>query len=119
MKAPPTYSPEEAPPPSFNDFPGRYTVNNNLANPFVSVATLKQHLRLLGAFRALKERVQNARVGITAHLQQEARWGVFVAIALHRFEIWLERVIPVHAKRTELPPLDVALILHAYALNPK
>lgn len=120
---PPTYTSQEAPPPAAYDhnFPRAYTVNQHNVAPFVTVTSLKRHLRLLGAFHSLKERVQSSGTfaGCTAGLHPEARWSVFVAIAVHRYELYLQRVVLVHGDHSHPPPLDVALVHHTYTLNPK
>ncbi|KAL8283803.1 hypothetical protein RQP46_005235 [Phenoliferia psychrophenolica] len=115
-------STSSAPPPGFSTFPSTFTINNRQTPALVSTSSLKDHLRLLGAFHDLRKAVESSTAGegITAGLEPAARWGVFLAIAVHRFELFIEKcVVPKAGTWPELPPLDVCLVWHAYALNPR
>ncbi|ORY89085.1 hypothetical protein BCR35DRAFT_350582 [Leucosporidium creatinivorum] len=123
----PSYTPQPPPdidsPPQFTDFPTTFAIKGKHRSQLVDTTTLKKHLRLLGAFHDLKWRVQALQQGLgcTKGLEVDARWGVFVAMAVHRFEMYVERIVKAPAREVdaELPPLDVALVWHSYSLNPR
>ncbi|BGP42345.1 hypothetical protein JCM10450v2_006438 [Rhodotorula kratochvilovae] len=117
----PSPPPPADPPPPFTAFPKTYRVGVYNINPFVKPSNLKDHLRLLGAFRRLRETVEGeagAAHGIAAHLEPKARWAVFVQVAVYRFELLARACEGPAAVEPFLLPLDVALVLHAYLLNP-
>ena len=117
-----TRSTSSAAPPDFSVFPTSFRINNRHTPALVSLDDLKHHLRLLGAFHDLRTQVQAGSDGITSALDPAARWSVFIAIAVYRFEKYITACVePLGAagRRPELPPLDVALVWHSYALNPR
>lgn len=81
--AAPSYSAVEAAPPAFQEFPANFRVNGADISPLVNTVALKQHLKLLGAFHALKQQVVGLKTGLgcTEGLSEEARWSVFVCMA--------------------------------------
>ncbi|KAK4695148.1 hypothetical protein P7C70_g8608, partial [Phenoliferia sp. Uapishka_3] len=107
-----------AQPPSFSSFPTTFRINGKQTSSLVSIDQIKQHLHLLGAFAQLRQVVEAGSEGITARLDPAARWSVFVSIAVHRFETYIEKCIT-GGCRPDIPPLDVALVWHSYALNPR
>ncbi|GJN92341.1 hypothetical protein Rhopal_005371-T1 [Rhodotorula paludigena] len=122
---PPSYrtvAEDAAPPPPFVEFPTTYTVGTNrLGNEtaFVTVDELVLHLRLLGAFRKLRETVEAGGTGsIADHLEPKARWAVFVHVAVWRFECYLSLYETGALADLVVPPVDVALVWHTYMLNP-
>lgn len=87
---------------------------------------LKAHLRLLGAFNALRATVEEnlgAQLPDTvAGLDAAQRWAWFVGLAVDRFERWAAFVSSKALKswvKTDFPPLDVLMVWHAYMLNPR
>ena len=115
-----------------------------------SIANCITHLRLLSAFSQLKETVYSRRELLQPQDscspgEAALRWIIFVAVAVTRFETWLQKTLPTGFRpslarstatnpsemdklleQTEplawtqdlLPPLDVLLVLHSYMLNP-
>ncbi|SGY62709.1 BQ5605_C007g04725 [Microbotryum silenes-dioicae] len=106
-------------PPPFSDFPESYLIKNDVIDRLVSPDSLASHLRVLGAFHKLRQVVEACDIGIVAPLVPEARYGVFVAIAVHRLELFVEKVLTHPDVGYGVPPLDVALVLHSYSLNPR
>lgn len=97
-----------------------------LATPLVTAPYAKAHLRLLAAFKALRTAVEDnagARLPeMVAGLDAARRWAWFVGLAVDRFECWADSVKPGSLRswvRTQLPPLDVLMVWHAYMLNPR
>lgn len=87
---PPAYGapePEPPRPPAYTP-PTTYAVGHKtLTAPLVTPAGLITHLRLLGAFWALRQQVEagDARFPAQAQeMEQEQRWGWFVALAVER-----------------------------------
>lgn len=107
--------------------PASYEIGSTTrTEPLVSVQYLKAHLCLLGAFKSLRTSVENAgddQLPILAlGLDKSQRWSWFVGLAVDRFHRWVETVECGPLKSwvdTELPPLDVLMIWHAYMLNPR
>ncbi|EPQ27358.1 uncharacterized protein PFL1_06893 [Pseudozyma flocculosa PF-1] len=107
--APPPYTPTADPPPPLLSS----SLGANAAHPTDPAAV----------DRAIRE--------MSLQLQRERRWAIYLSRAAHRLELWLTRVLllddplldaardtgvlPDHV----LPPLDVALVLHSYFLNPR
>ncbi|KAI5476686.1 hypothetical protein MNV49_007400 [Pseudohyphozyma bogoriensis] len=131
--APPSYATQAASgdlaPPSFSAFPSSYKIGYHVATPpLVTPLELKQHLVVLAAFHELKRAVQapdlviaGAGGGCSVE-DKDARWSVFLCEAVERFERWIAMLATsesVVLGPAELPPLDVALVWHAYTLNPK
>ncbi|GAA6053304.1 hypothetical protein JCM3770_006675 [Rhodotorula araucariae] len=115
----PSPPPPVEPPPPFTAFPKTYRIGVYNVEPLVDMGNLKQHLSLLGAFFKLRERVEGMdQSGCAAHLEPKARWAVFVQVAVYRFELIVAAYEGTAAVEPPLLPLDVALILHAYMLNP-
>ncbi|KAF9814832.1 hypothetical protein IEO21_04884 [Rhodonia placenta] len=107
--------------------PACYQIGSTMrTEPLVSVQYLKAHLCLLGAFKSLRNSVENAgddQLPILAlGLDKSQRWSWFVGLAVDRFHRWVESVEYGPLKSwvdTELPPLDVLMIWHTYMLNPR
>lgn len=70
--------------------PSFTVAGKELTSPFVSVATVKAHLRLLASFLQLKRDLYAYRQPelVDAGLSDEDRWIVFLVKAHHRFEVW-------------------------------
>lgn len=109
----------EAAPPYFSLFPTSFTIAGMQVSALVQTSDLKLHLRLLGAFHDLRKRVESWSEGITSELEPAARWSVFISIAVYRFEQYLASCVQDSGNTLEMPPLDVALVWHSYALNPR
>ncbi|KAG8768646.1 hypothetical protein FRC12_005451 [Ceratobasidium sp. 428] len=95
--------------------------------PLVTIAEVKAHLLLLGAFEQLRHKCEEADLvdlqKKMPSLQTEAKWPLFLERARERFDLWVAKVVDGRPGRTELwheeiPPLDVLVIWHAYLLNP-
>ncbi|BGP18703.1 hypothetical protein JCM10213v2_006769 [Rhodosporidiobolus nylandii] len=123
---PPSYTstdpaPFNEPPPPFTAFPSRYSVKGRDVS-FVEVRELKQHLKLLAAFHRLQKAVEAIPADgkhWAAGLEPKARWACFLAVAVRRYEIYLDKpVLSWKAEEFAAVPLDVALVNHAYQLNP-
>jgi hypothetical protein len=113
---PPTYrtTPDAPPPfPADSPVPSSFTVGTSKVS-FVSVEQVRGHLLLLAAFRRLKLEVEAADVKIPP----EARFPVFVAMAVHRFELYLDKVVQGGTRQGCRPPMDVAIVWHTLQLNP-
>ncbi|GAA6024172.1 hypothetical protein JCM10207_005592 [Rhodosporidiobolus poonsookiae] len=104
-------------PPAFTDFPSNYRVGSQQVL-VIQVDQVKAHLKLLAAFHQLQKDVEAVSDGWTAHLEPKARWAVFVHIAVHRLELFLDTCTAGATTEWILPPLDVCLVLHSYMLNP-
>ncbi|GAA6028929.1 hypothetical protein JCM8097_001510 [Rhodosporidiobolus ruineniae] len=115
--SPPSYLSSNSPPPPFSAFPDQYRVGRYDVS-LVSVGEIKAHLKVLGAFHRLRQAVESKTDGWAAHLDPKARWGVFVQIAVYRFALYIEAVKPHSISSPMVPPLDVAMVLHTYQLNP-
>ena len=82
----PPYTAFEAAPPAFSGstsaFPTSFKIKGKVTGALVDTGALQRHLRLLGAFHELKERVLQLETGLgcTERLSKNARWGVFVAM---------------------------------------
>ncbi|KAF7375454.1 hypothetical protein MSAN_00433300 [Mycena sanguinolenta] len=103
----------EAPGVTFED--GLFT------EPFVHIAQIEDHLRLLQAFAELKISVEGMDDRIEMPSDKELRWSWFVGLAVERFERWCKALKPSHMDHglaMILPPLDVLMVWHAYLLNP-
>ncbi|GAA5823935.1 hypothetical protein JCM11251_003351 [Rhodosporidiobolus azoricus] len=120
-KPPPSYTTSTSPPPPFTAFPDKYHVGSKLAL-LINTEQVKRHLKLLGAFYRLRKKVEDLEGGWTGHLDKKTKWAVFVNIAVYRLELFLDKVIKDPSLSTArvrvTPPLDVALALHSYMLNP-
>ncbi|GAA6022793.1 hypothetical protein JCM10207_000420 [Rhodosporidiobolus poonsookiae] len=115
-----TYDPSDSPPglpPPFTDFPPRYRVGKHEAL-LVQVGTVKCHLMLLAAFHKLRQDVEGISGGWTGHLEPKARWALFVQCAVRRFDLLFDQCCGRDPSMWLLPPLDVALVMHSFMLNP-
>lgn len=114
---PPPYAPAAEPPPAINS---------------KSVSRLTQH------------EAHQAAAQLSEHLLRERRWSIYLNRAAYRLELWCTHILSsdtlikhaqaLKARETDashkpnlegfelpdfaLPPIDVALMLHAYHLNP-
>lgn len=110
-----------------------YRVGTKHTEPLVRPSDLQAHLRLLGAFHALKDDVRTQKGVLDLHLEPDQLWAIFLERAVHRFELWVSRMIDVLAREEDgagqmrgtgrlepdwVPPLDVIMVWHTYMLNP-
>ncbi|EJT96836.1 hypothetical protein DACRYDRAFT_112451 [Dacryopinax primogenitus] len=116
------------------DLPPAYPVNLPSSFPIaahdthslVKLSEVEAHLRLLGAFWQLRQDVTVGSGTETSwdELSETERWVVFVSRAVWRFELWYTKMLLRPGRddrplgREETPPLDVAMIWHAFYLNP-
>ncbi|KZT63753.1 hypothetical protein DAEQUDRAFT_699761 [Daedalea quercina L-15889] len=112
-------------------FPPAFLIGpHDLIHPLVSIQYVKAHLSLLGAFSALRERVETCPQEDLPDLARNLDstpysprvWVWFVCLAVERFHRWAKGVrfhqeIEVWIE-AEVPPLDVLMVWHAYMLNP-
>ncbi|KAF9786260.1 hypothetical protein BJ322DRAFT_775798 [Thelephora terrestris] len=113
------------PPPPHDDTD--FTIGSQrVSHPLVSIENLKSHLRLLGMFALMKQKVEDPdsdpqvmeRIPPLAKaLPPEWRWVWFLELAVERFERWAAS-LNVSGGLFVLPPIDVWMIWHAYMLNP-
>jgi hypothetical protein len=117
--SPPAYSADPSPdrPPPFVDFPSSYRIGKQDAS-LVPLSAIKSHLKLLGSFHKLRTTVEAETTGWAGNLEPKARWSVFVCVAVNRFEKYLD-VLATSSEVGSVIPLDVALVLHSYQLNPR
>lgn len=104
-----------------------YKIGKPSTLPLVTIAEIKAHLLLLGAFEQLKQKCEEADVIDVQKklppLCTDAKWPLFLERSRERFDLWVAKVVNARPDRTslrheEIPPLDVLLIWHAYLLNP-
>ena len=108
-------------PPPFTDFPALYQVGRYRVDPWVNVGDLQAHLVLLAAFRKLRDDIEatKPRPDWPSSLEPKALWAIFVQVAVYRFEVLVYALETSSTGLGSMPvPLDVALVLHAYLLNP-
>jgi hypothetical protein len=106
-------------------FPDKFVVDPRF-DPVLLVdpPSVVSHLRLLSAFDALHRTVESSSspmwVPKGVELDSDRRWALFVQLAVGRFETTVNK-LRVWPKGLEAPllPLDVALVLHTYLLNPR
>jgi hypothetical protein len=106
----------------------RYNIGNQVVSPLVSVADIKDFLRLLGAFNKLEQDVRKQwDLGVFPKevTGADAAWELYLHRAVYRFELWSKKVVTdvkppgTGFASNELPPLDVVLIWHTYVLVSK
>ncbi|KAF7974265.1 hypothetical protein HWV62_13052 [Athelia sp. TMB] len=109
-------------PPAYT-FPQLFKIGRKqTSGPLVTTAALHSHLGLLRQFWNLCQAVesgQDARIPVFALAPEpELRWAWFVTLAVDRFERWVKGMRYNYAVDSSLPPIDVAMVWHAYLLNP-
>ena len=121
-EGPPAYSSSDAelePPTYSTGLPATFHVGKHDTPPVIGLDEVEAHLRILGAFGALKARVIAAQKELATNQQLDATdaWTVFLCRAVHRFELWI-RSLPAAAITVwkVLPPIDVLLVWHTYLL---
>jgi len=83
---------------------------------FTTPTSLHRHLKLLGAFRLLRTKVEASQAhGIS---DSRAKWTVFAHLATHRYERYVQYIVAGGSGTVSLPPLDVAMVFHTHLLNP-
>ncbi|KZT50992.1 hypothetical protein CALCODRAFT_461001 [Calocera cornea HHB12733] len=108
------------------NLPNSFPIGAQETHPLVKLTEVESHLRLLGAFWQLRQDVvTSAETGTSwDELSQAERWIIFVSRASWRFELWYTNLLCRPGRddkpltKDELPPLDVAMVWHAYILNP-
>ena len=155
---PPAYQ-DVAPPPDITA--GFANLNLSGHGSIPSVDECVAHLKLLEAFNQLKEDItrQDGLYGLKDSFAtgsgpeaaqndmltkiREKRWVIYVTIAVRRFQVWFQTLIPdsrmptrtfmsevtydritdirkhLHFSVDSLPPLDVLMVLHSFLLNPR
>lgn len=90
-----------------------------------SLPEIQVHLAFLCAFTRLKAQVKSQSGPVIRHSADEL-WAIYVAQAVDRFALWLERMLsklggsePREFTENEAPPLDVLMAWHTYMLNPR
>ncbi|KAG8963928.1 hypothetical protein FRC03_002424 [Tulasnella sp. 419] len=124
--------PSPAAPPSYDapfssavnsSLPNHFVIGSRTTSPLVLPSDLLSHLRLLGAFKKLKEEVHRKAQSGT---DRDGSWSIFLARAVYRFTLWVEHIANVASKLNEkgsmadalMPPIDVMMVWHTYMLNP-
>ncbi|KAG8743104.1 hypothetical protein FRC10_000404 [Ceratobasidium sp. 414] len=104
-----------------------YNIGKLSTLPLVTIAEVKAHLLLLGAFEQLKRKCEEEDLVDVQKklppLHKEAKWPLFLERARERFDLWVAKVVNGRSGRIslwheEIPPLDVVFMWHAYLLNP-
>lgn len=102
----------------------------NLMDSVISIADALAHLRLLGAFESYFAVLSKDHVrfnATTGYPLPTLAGGVAFRRSVHRLKLWITNVLrPKHLSNglndefplSELPPLDVLMMLHAYMLHP-
>jgi hypothetical protein len=133
-------SPKHSPLPSHDRSP---TIGGQrVTRPLISIQQLKSHLRLLGMFALLKEKVEVPELDpqlvqtippLAGALSPGKRWIWFLELAVERYVLvaigyqWFTDysrfkrwVACLNASRDlfVLPPIDVWIVWHVYMLNP-
>ncbi|KAF8320656.1 hypothetical protein DL93DRAFT_2163647 [Clavulina sp. PMI_390] len=118
----------DGPPNPLETLPPTFKIGTRYTTPLISVAQVKSHLLLLGAFCRLRRRVFEEPSPIDPSMREDVKWVLFLTRAALRFELWVRCVVCKDARRRgemplllqeyEIPPLDVLLCWHAYLLNP-
>lgn len=116
----------KVPPPSYPvSLPPSFRVGKHYTPPVVTGEELLAHLRILGAFHALRDQIRNE--GFESLTPDDA-WYAFTARAVHRFKLWVDKVVEFeslsapslgsdgHLVEEMIPPLDVLMIWHSYLL---
>ncbi|KAH9044046.1 hypothetical protein EDB83DRAFT_2295197 [Lactarius deliciosus] len=103
---------------------------HELQDSLVKIKHLKLHLCFLGALHDLRKKVQSKTYAtwpaLIRELDGERRWSWFVNLAVDRFQRWVEHLSPPSGPNTfakfvcsDMPPLDVWMVFHAYLLSPQ
>ncbi|GAA5856560.1 hypothetical protein JCM8547_005863 [Rhodosporidiobolus lusitaniae] len=110
-------------------FPSTYPIHPSLPPTLLlTPSSLSSHLLLLSSFHALRLAVSalpsHSGLGAGKELGGDEKWGLFVTTAVWRFEKFLEMLRGKgegHVKEElgGVMPLDCALVLHTYLLNPR
>lgn len=120
--------------PRINDkLQSTYRIGTQHTPPLVEASDLHAHLVLLGAFHRLREEVRTQKGNANSDTPDQL-WAVFLERAVHRFELWVTKMIDVLAEEEasagqpppsdgfldpdRIPPLDVIMVWHTYLLNP-
>lgn len=104
---------DDQPPPAYpTTLPDSFPIGRRSTTPLVTVEDLQAHLRVLGAFHALRLQVREAGAS-----DPDGAWAVFLARAVHRFHKWVVSVRPQHGGGfAPMPPIDVLMVWHSYLL---
>lgn len=92
--------------PSPEALPPTFKIDKAYTVPLVSVAHVRAHLLLLGAFSVLKQRVLEEPSPIDPNMREDVKWTLFLTRAALRFEAWVHEVVRKQARiRGQIPPL--------------
>ncbi|KAL0957947.1 hypothetical protein HGRIS_000128 [Hohenbuehelia grisea] len=87
--------------------------------PLVDDSSAKDHLILMGAFT---EFLRAQGCVIDKNYLEDVSFRNILHRAQHRLDLWLRKIVGLDHRKAlqpnELPPLDVALVLHAYMISP-
>lgn len=121
-----TQNPVHDLPPHYTDIseelPLTFQVGRERVSPLVNVTELQAHLRLLQAFRKLKDDVHHAHSPIfdvnDLPNDKNRAWVVFVNRAVYRFDKFMSGAWTDWPPWSEscIPPLDVIMVWHTYLL---
>lgn len=118
-------------PPHYTDVPDElpltFQVGAEKVSPLVNVTEIQAHLRLLQAFRKLRDDVYNAHTPGPGPdhsdvndlpTDKDRAWVIFVNRAVYRFDKFLSGKWADWPRWSEavIPPLDVVMIWHTYLL---
>ncbi|KAG9034217.1 hypothetical protein FRB95_013498 [Tulasnella sp. JGI-2019a] len=114
-----------------HNLPPIFRIGQSYTKSLVQPSDLHAHLILLGAFHRLREQVQTDKGQTDFRLEPDELWAVFLERAVHRFFLWVTRIIgdhstedsptqvPRHMAEDRCPPLDVMMVWHTYMLSPR
>ncbi|KAG8850375.1 hypothetical protein FRB96_000439 [Tulasnella sp. 330] len=127
----PDYTPSNA----LNDkLPPTFRIGQRYTEPLIQPSDLQAHLVLLGAFHRLREEVHTQKGQADFNLEPNESWAVFLQRAVHRFQLWVTRIIDIddaddnpdqtvpktrRLSSDECPPIDVIMVWHTYLLSPR
>lgn len=106
--------PDSTTPYNPQSLPEMLTVGTQQLPPVISVAEVQCHLLVLGAFAKLRE-VVRSRALEEMH-DQGGAWAVYVARAVHRFQVWASKPLDPTTGQLAHPPIDILLVWHTYLL---
>ncbi|KDQ09178.1 hypothetical protein BOTBODRAFT_179194 [Botryobasidium botryosum FD-172 SS1] len=110
-------------PPYPTELPSAFPIGESETQPLVTLKELEFHLRLLAVFDNLYKTVRECQPDV-APVDPDAKWAVFLARAVHRFDAWATvglggRAASGPLLEYEIPPWDVIMVWHTYLLNPR
>ena len=94
--------------------PESFAVGELKTVPLVSVDEVAAHLRILGAFSALRASVEHEGAN-RMHIDSKDAWTIFLCRSVHRFQRWVQTLAAL-PQEGAIPPLDVIMVWHTYML---